>query len=249
MLCGYPPFQGRNNKVVISNISKGYFTFTGKEWLNISTDAKSLIMRMLTKNPHKRPTAGEVFEDSWIRNRWNNNQKDNILAAKSLKNLCTFRASRNLQKVVMEYMADQLTVSKETENLRTAFISLDKNGDGKLSLEELKSGFVSAGFNMQDLNLIIESCDGDGNEYIDYSEFLTATINWKKVLNKEKLESVFRTFDKDANGKISLDELKEFFGNAGDSLDNQAWMEMIREADANGDGQIDLEEFIKLMLN
>ena len=149
----------------------------------------------------------------------------------------------------MEYIADQLTVSKETENLRTAFISLDINGDGKLSLDELKSGFVSAGFNQQDLYLIIESCDGDGNEHIDYSEFLTAAINWKKVLSKEKLESVFRTFDKDANGKISVDELKEFFGNAGNSLDNQAWMEMIREADANGDGQIDMEELIKLMLN
>lgn len=248
MLCGYPPFRGRNDKAVISNISKGFFSFSGKEWGGISTDAKSLIMKMLTRNPQKRPSAAEVFEDHWIQNRWNNKQKDNNLAVRSLKNLSSFRSSRNLQKIVMEYMADQLTASKETENLRTVFVSLDKNGDGKLSLDELKSGFVSAGFGLPELNSIIDSCDGDGNGFIDYTEFLTATINWKKVLSKGRLESVFKSFDKDSNGSISIEELKEFFGEAGSSLDEQAWNEMMLEADLNGDGQIDLEEFINLML-
>jgi calcium-dependent protein kinase len=232
----------------MSNITKGYFSFTGKEWSSISTEAKSLIMKMLTKNPSKRPSAAEVFADPWVQSRFNNKQKDNILAVRSLKNLSHFRASRQLQKLVMEYLADQLSSSKETEHLRTAFVSLDTNGDGKLSVDELKKGFKLAGFSAHDLNSVIESCDGDGNGFIDYTEFLAATINWKKVLNREKLEFVFRAFDKDANGTISVAELQEFFGDAGNSIEDEVWKEMMNEADLNGDGQMDLEEFMKLML-
>jgi calcium-dependent protein kinase len=232
----------------MSNITKGYFSFTGKEWSGVSTEAKSLIMKMLTRNPSKRPSAVQVFEDPWLQTRWNNKQKDNVLALRSLKNLSNFRASRQLQKLVMEYMADQLSSSKETDHLRTAFMSLDTNGDGKLSLEELKKGFKLAGFNSHDLSSVIESCDGDGNGFIDYTEFLAATINWKKVLNREKLGLVFKAFDKDGSGTISIAELQEFFGDSGNSIEDEVWKEMMNEADLNGDGQMDLEEFIKLML-
>ena len=95
---------------------------------------------------------------------------------------------------------------------------------------------------------IIEYCDGDGNGYIDYTEFLTATLNWKKVLSIEKLTMVFHAFDKDGSGTISLEELKEFVGEGGNSIEEAIWIDMMKEGDTNGDGFIDLNEFIKLML-
>ena len=248
MLCGYPPFKGASDKIVLSNITRGYFSFIGKEWTVISTEAKSLIMKMLTRNPLRRPTANEVLNDSWIQNRFNNKLQDNILAVKSLKNLSHFRASRELQKVVLDFIVGQFTSSHETQDLRTAFIALDRNGDGKLSIDELQSGFKLAGIGLNDVNNIINQCDGDGNGYIDYTEFLTATINWKKLLNKEKLEKVFKVFDKDSDGTISLMEIKEFFGEAGRSIEEDVWKEMMNEADLNGDGQIDLDEFVKLLI-
>jgi calcium-dependent protein kinase len=248
MLCGYPPFRGANDKIVLSNIARGYFSFTGKEWTSISTEAKSLIMKMLTRNPSRRPSATEILNDNWIQNRFSNKLQDNLLAVRSLKNLSHFRASRELQKVVMEFIVGQFTTSQETQDLRSAFIALDRNGDGKLSIEELQSGFKLAGIGLDDVNVIINHCDGDGNGYIDYSEFLTATINWKKVLNKEKLEKVFKVFDKDSDGTISLMEIKEFFGDAGRHIEEDVWKEMMNEADLNGDGQIDLDEFVKLLI-
>jgi calcium-dependent protein kinase len=248
MLCGYPPFRGNNDKAVLAQISRGYFSFTGKEWSGISTEAKSLIMKMLTRNPLRRPTAREIFNDPWIQNRFNNKIKDNVLAVRSLKNLSNFRASRHLQKVAMEYIASQMTTTKETTHLRNAFVALDTNGDGRLSVEELRTGFRLAGFRLEDIDSIIESCDGDGNGFIDYTEFLTATLNWKKLLSREKLEAVFKAFDTDQSGTISMLELHEFFGDAGKNIEDDVWKEMMNEADLNGDGQIDLEEFISLMI-
>ena len=77
----------------------------------------------------------------------------------------------------MEYIAAQLTTKQETHDLRLAFIGLDKNGDGKLSIGELKQGFKLAGFKIEDIDSIINICDQDGNGYIGYTEFLTATLN------------------------------------------------------------------------
>lgn len=95
MLCGYPPFRGSSDKVVLAQITRGYFSFTGKEWTDISSEAKSLIMKMLTRNALRRPTAVEIFNDPWIQNRFNGKIKDKALALKSLKNLSNFRVLSN----------------------------------------------------------------------------------------------------------------------------------------------------------
>ena len=63
MFCGYPPFRGSNDKAIFAQIKRGYFSFTGKEWAGISSEAKDLIMKMLTRNHHRRPAAKEVFND------------------------------------------------------------------------------------------------------------------------------------------------------------------------------------------
>ena len=50
--------------------------------------------------------------------------------------------------------------------------------------------------------------DGDGT--IDYTEFVMATVNEKKLLTKERLKMAFQMFDKDGNGSLSPSEIKDF---------------------------------------
>mgnify|MGYP000285290132 CR=1 FL=1 len=42
--------------------------------------------------------------------------------------------------------------------------------------------------------------DVDGNGTIDYSEFITATVNMNKMDREEHLYSAFQYFDKDGSG-------------------------------------------------
>ena len=51
--------------------------------------------------------------------------------------------------------------------------------------------------------------DADASKFIDYSEWVVATIGKEKLLSKEQLEFAFRLFDKDGSGSISAQELKE----------------------------------------
>lgn len=43
MLCGYPPFDGENNKDIFRAILKHKLEFDPKDWTSISEEAKDLI--------------------------------------------------------------------------------------------------------------------------------------------------------------------------------------------------------------
>ena len=92
----------------------------------------------------------------------------------------------------------------------------------------------------------MNTVDIDGNGTIDYNEFVLATINKTKLLDKEKLEQTFKLFDKDGNGFISKEEIEEVLGPS--IIDSKELDKMIKEVDKNGDGQISMVEFKEMMV-
>lgn len=67
--------------------------------------------------------------------------------------------------------------------MEKCFVELDTNGDGTLSKRELLGGMRKFGFCPQDAEKVLKQCDLDGDGLIDCSEFITASINWKKSLS------------------------------------------------------------------
>lgn len=97
-----------------------------------------------------------------------------------------------------------------------------------------------------EVDRIMAVADSDGSGEIDYSEWIIASVNKKKLLTQEKLELAFNLFDRDGSGSISADEVKSVLG-VGKNIDEKIWNEIVREVDANGDGEISFEEF-KIMM-
>lgn len=164
--------------------------------------------------------------------------------------LKTFHATSKLRDAVHTFITAQLISYKETKILREVFRSMDMNGDGKISKDELRGKYleIMGPINAEaDVELIMKNVDTDSNGYIDYTEFLKATMDTKKVLSIENLKSAFKLFDVDGSGSISSDELKKVLGGAIPS-DDRVWSEIINEADQNGDGVIDLQEFQDIVL-
>lgn len=66
ILCGYPPFNGQNDQVIMERVKIGKFNFDTQEWKQISQEAKNLISNMLQKDPAKRFSAEQCLQDKWF---------------------------------------------------------------------------------------------------------------------------------------------------------------------------------------
>ena len=65
----------------------------------------------------------------------------------------------------------------------------------------------------------------------------------------ESVGAVFRRFDKDGGGTISLDEVKEVLC-SGQDIEDSAWERINQELqliDADGSGELDFEEFCMML--
>ena len=147
------------------------------------------------------------------------------------------------------FLATQAISHEESKILKENFTQLDKNGDGKISRSELMEEYVKTMDEDQakiTVEKVMQQVDVDNSGDIDYTEFLTACINYNNYNSRSNLEAAFKLFDKDGSGDITVDEIRAILGN-GQILDNHVWNDIIREVDQNGDGVIDLKEFMILM--
>lgn len=68
LLCGYPPFSGKNELDVLQKVKKGIYKFDTDDWVKVSIQAKDLIRRMLMYDPEERISALEAYNHPWISN-------------------------------------------------------------------------------------------------------------------------------------------------------------------------------------
>lgn len=199
LLSGNPPFGGRSDKDIIKNVLKGEYSMTSEEWGFISENAKALITEMLKYDHTKRISAKDALNHPWFKSVTSMEKvsKDNL--EHNLANLRNFRAEQKLQQAAFTFIASHLTSKEERNQLIETFKALDKNGDGTLSREEILEGYkqiMSEEDAVSEVNRIMAEVDLDKSGEIDYTEFVAATIDRKKLLSKDKLVAAFNLFDK-----------------------------------------------------
>ena len=216
-LSGMPPFNGATDQEIMKKVKIGKFSFSDACWSSISDKAKDLISKLLTYEMDKRITAEEALQHPWI-TEMSQSKIDTSLAQGALANLKTFRADQKLKQATFAFIASQLLTKSEKDNLSKIFKAIDKNGDGKLSMEEIMDGydqFFGKTMDRDELEKMFKSVDIDNSGFIDYSEFVIATMNEKNLLSNDKLAAAFKMFDKDGSGMISASEIKEVLSMGG----------------------------------
>ncbi len=100
LLCGFPPFNGPNDKIIMEKVAKGSYSFDTEEWKCVSDDAKNFIRKMLEYDPAKRMSAEEALNDPWIVKHKDSDEADKPLLANALENMKNFRVYlKNLYKI------------------------------------------------------------------------------------------------------------------------------------------------------
>lgn len=125
--------------------------------------------------------------------------------------------------------------------------SLDVDGDGAITVEEMRSGMKRLGstLNQDELDQMIKDMDVDGSGTIDYEEFITATLNLATLEKEELLKKAFEHFDADGSGYITMDELEAALKELG--MDDIK--DILEKVDTDGDGKIDYDEFVNMMVS
>jgi calcium-dependent protein kinase len=62
LLSGKPPFNSDNSLEIMRLIKEGKILMTGSVWQYISSNAKDLILKMLTYRPEKRYSANQALD-------------------------------------------------------------------------------------------------------------------------------------------------------------------------------------------
>lgn len=165
LLCGDPPFNGANDNEIYRKIKAKKFTFSNNIWKNISEQAKGLICNMLSE-PDKRPTAEEVYLHPWV-TELAPNSKEAILRL-NINQLKLYGNQNKLKKAVSTFICSRMK-DEDVANLKEIFQSMDTNGDGHLTLEEMKNGLDKLETNTKDIKNIFESMDTDKSGLVDYT--------------------------------------------------------------------------------
>jgi serine/threonine protein kinase len=66
LLCGYPPFNGRDDYAIHEAILTGWYCFPRQEWGGASGEVLDFIRRLLETDPRKRMTAEQALMHPWI---------------------------------------------------------------------------------------------------------------------------------------------------------------------------------------
>ncbi|KAL5987137.1 hypothetical protein ACLOJK_041133 [Asimina triloba] len=131
---------------------------------------------------------------------------------------------------------------------RAAFHYLDRNGDGKISSEELRAFFASMGEDMSEAAAdgVIADHDRDGDRLLDFEEFMQLVE--KDGGNEEDLRRAFEMFEVDkGSGCITPNGLQRMLDRLGDQRTYGECVAMIREFDLDGNGVLDFNEFHAMM--
>ncbi|KAK3584644.1 hypothetical protein CHS0354_003931 [Potamilus streckersoni] len=137
------------------------------------------------------------------------------------------------------------------KEMQEAFSLFDKNGDGKICTNELKSVMRALGQNPTEKNLadMMTRIDKDNSGFVDYNEYcdlIKAFSKPIKVLEVE-LREAFRFFDKDRNGSLDAKELRKALLSLGDPLGEEDLHELFALMDLDKNGKVDVDEFTKFL--
>ncbi|CAG9321113.1 unnamed protein product [Blepharisma stoltei] len=246
LLVGAPPFSGKTDEETRKKIAKGRPSFKEKAWERISGHAKRAVRLMLEPDVYRRATAAELLDDPWIKQSLKFIDTTKPMMARTLKNFKHFYSSSKLYQSVLLFMTNSLISDAERKQAMDIFIEMDKNGDGKLSKQEILEGFNKSSLQIteEEVDKLMHEGDGDMDGYLNYSEFLMAIVDKQKLLNVENIERTFSAFDQDGSGDITTAELKRILGH-----NESSWAQLVNEIDENKDGKIDLKEFKNLLLS
>jgi calcium-dependent protein kinase len=255
LLSGKAPFSGKSDSIILEKIKLGKYNMQIKQFDCVTLEAKELITALLQKNPSKRLTAAKALEHAWFKkfNVKSDSIENNLDKIKqSLENIKRYNPSQKLQQVVIAYLVHNIPQLQSIRDAYKIFLTYDENLDGKITKKEMVKVFKNLlqikNKAEEEVESIFKKLDNDNNGYIEYEEFVRASINKDIFVKEEILQFAFKFFDKDGSGEITIDELKAVFCIGKDcEVSEKVLFSILDKIDTDGNKEISYQEFKSMM--
>ena len=254
LLCGYWPFEGETEEEIFKNIKNYNIDFDTYELKQVSDNCKDLMKKLLNPDKQNRITAFEALKHPFFTQKLNpmkilTKHKDLSILNKFFK---LKKYPSILHKVVVAYCCFNFIDKEEERKLNELFRYLDQKKQKKLTLDDFKRGFKEAKISVSlfELKNIMNLLDTDGNNLIEYQEFLRALCNKDDLLNDKNLRAVFDIIDKDKKGYANINDINNFIvGNGHSTLKENALKKLDEQIDIKKDLKMTFEEFCDFIRN
>merc|ERR1711909_161994 len=126
-------------------------------------------------------------------------------------------------------------------------------GKGAIGVETIGNILRMMGVKVKeaDLKEIVDEVDDDGSGMLEFEEFTELAAKFLIEEDEEELKNelkeAFRIYDKDGQGFITNEVLKEILREIGPKLTEADLDGIIEEVDEDGSGTMDLDEFMEMM--
>ena len=140
---------------------------------------------------------------------------------------------------------------EKLKECKIVFDLFDKDKDGLIPTKELGNlmRILGAAPSNLELETIIQNLESNNHKLISFEKFIV--IFQKKLESQDSEEDIineFRKLDKENNGTISENDLRNLMSNYDNPLSDEEIEEIIQEANVDSNGNIDYINFTKILL-
>lgn len=148
-------------------------------------------------------------------------------------------------------MTDHGVDEEHLAMLKKAFGMFDQKKTGSIEVNKVAAILNTMGQQFDDDELQQLCTDKAKDGKLDFDSFVSIASNFLEEEDDEamqaELKEAFRLYDKEGNGYITTQVLKEILKALDDKLTSEDLDGIIEEVDTDGSGTLDFDEFLEMM--
>lgn len=235
---GKMPLDAETKQEIPEVVRKGEYSMEGPEWENVSSEAKSFVSSLMVFDEAERPIAEECMQHPWLNKcSTHGDLPPKEMMEKVKEAIMHVEEDPQLKRLAKMAIA-HLCPAEKLERLRVVFGAIDQSHDGTIARDEFAAALHGFGYSEGNLVDLFSDLDQSETGVINYTEFLSATMEAEGEIEEKLLVEAFNKLDIDNCGSISTEGLSEIMDskNLPESGEEIA-AEMLAEVDADDSGK------------
>ena len=202
LLSGALPFAAESRGETIRMIAEAQPALDGGPWEGVSEGGKAFVRSLLVADPRRRATARQAQGDAWLSHGGHGGGCPGLRAGTAtsvVRSLLDFSSMCTLKKVALEVVAFT-TPPEQLDELRAAFVAIDRDGSGVIALEDFREALRRSCPEMSrpeiapELERIFRRLDFTNKGHVEYNDFVAACLARRRV-DEPSLRAAFAIID------------------------------------------------------